>query len=150
MRQVFNVVRNIFGGIVFSIVLGALIIPIMYLVVNPGAVERREQNLRAEFQAIVHPEGATQIKVNIGHKIVNRWLSAEYRYKNMSDSEVEKYYCEEMTRQGWIKQPVSTESYQHFHQSIYRKGDYEMSFYPLKDSWSIHLHYRDFFDRFAL
>ncbi|GEM_PF-2485332 len=146
----FNGCRNVFGTIILFVVLGSFIIPVFYKVVNPSDIERREQNLRAEFQTIIHPEGANQTKFKINSKIVNRWIRAEYKYDNMNDSEVEQYYNKEMIRQGWIKQPVSEERYKQFYESIYRKGDYEITFCPNKDSWAIHLHYKDFFDRFAL
>lgn len=142
--------RKIFIGIVFLIVLGPLIFSIVYRVVSPSDIEKREQNLRTEFQAIAHPEGAKQIRFSINHKVVHRWISAEYKYENMSDSEVEQYYYQEFVRQGWVKQPVSEESYKRFHDSTYKKGDYEIYLSPYKDSWSIGLYYRDFFDRWGL
>lgn len=142
--------RNVLGGIILFIFLSGFIIPLLYRVVNPSDIERREQNLRAEFQAVTHPEGAKQIRFSINHKIVKRWISAEYKYDNMSDSEVEQYYYQELVRQGWVKQPVGEERYKQFHESIYRKGDYEIFLSPYKDSWSIGLYYRDFFDRWGL
>ncbi|MDR3562613.1 MAG: hypothetical protein P4N59_14425 [Negativicutes bacterium] len=142
--------RKIFGAIILFIVLGSFIIPLLYRVVNPSDIERREQNLRAEFQIIAHPEGAKQIRFSMNHKIVMRWIRAEYKYDNMSDSELEKYYYQELTRQGWVKQQVSEEYYKRFHTSTYRKGDYEISLSPNEDSWSMGLYYRDIFDRFGL
>jgi len=133
-----------------SILLGSFIIPLLYLAVNPSDTARREQNLRSQFQTIAHPAGAKQTEFRIGKKIVKRWISAEYKYDNMSDSAVEQYYYAELVRQGWVKQPVSEERYKQFHESIYRKGDYEIYFCPDEDSWAIHLNYKDFFDRFDL
>jgi hypothetical protein len=150
IKRVFDRFKKIFVGTVLFIVLGSFIIPSLYRVVNPTDIESREQNLRLQFQTIAHPEGAKQIKFNINSKIVHRWISAEYKYDNMSDSEVEQYYCQELVRQGWVKQPVNEESYKRFHTSTYRKGDYEISLSPYKDSWSMGLYYRDIFDRFGL
>jgi len=150
MKRVFCGCRKIFAGIIGLILLSAFTIPVIYRVVNYAEIERREQNLRSEFQGIAHPEGAKQLKFSINSKIVKRWISVEYTYNNMNDSDVEKYYYEELVRQGWIKQPVSEERYKHFHESIYKKGDYEIVFSPSKDSWIISLNYKDIFDRLGL
>jgi len=150
MKRVFCGCRKIFVGIIGLILLCAFTIPVVYRVVNYAEIERREQNLCLEFQAISHPEGARQLKFSINSKIVKRWIRAEYTYNNMNDSDVEKYYYEELVRQGWIKQSVSEERYKHFHESIYRKGDYEIVFSPSKDSLAIYLYYRDIFDRLGL
>jgi len=150
MKQVFCGYRKIFTGILGLILLCAITIPEVYRVVNFTEIERREQNLLSEFQAISHPEGARQLKFSIHSKAVKRWIRAEYTYNNMNDSDVEKYYYEELVRQGWIKQSVSEERYKQFHESIYRKGDYEIVFSPGKDSMAIYLNYKDIFDRFGL
>ncbi|AJQ28472.1 hypothetical protein [Pelosinus fermentans] len=151
IKKVFDWFRTIVVGIGFFIVLGSLIIPFLYRVVNPSDIESREQNLRFQFQSITHPEGSKQIEFSINRrKMVKRWINAEYKYDNMSDAEVEKYYYQELIRKGWVKQPVSEEAYKHFHKSIYRKGDYEIVFKSSKDSVAIYLYYRDIFDRLDL
>jgi len=146
----FAMCRKIVAVIIGSILLCVFTVPVIYRVVNYTEIEQREQNLHSEFQAIVHPEGTKQLKYKMSSKIVMRWINAEYTYTNMSDSEVEKYYNEEMIRQGWIKQPVSEARYNHFHESRYKKGDYEMVFIPDRDAVAIHLHYKDIFDRLGL
>jgi len=150
MQKVFSMFRKIVAIVIGSILLCVFTIPVVYRVVNYTEIEQREENLHLEFQAIVHPEGAKQLKYKMNSKIVKHWIRAEYTYKNMSDSEVEKYYTEEMIRSGWIKQPVSEDRYKHFHESIYKKGDYEMVFIPNNDSVAIYLNYKDIFDRLGL
>ncbi|MBP2639330.1 MAG: hypothetical protein H6Q66_281 [Firmicutes bacterium] len=150
MQKVFSMFRIIVAVIIGSILLCVFTIPVVYRVVNYTEIEQREQNLHSEFQAIVHPEGAKQLKYKMNSKIVMRWIDAEYTYTNMNDLEVERYYNAEMIRKGWIKQTVSEERYKHFHESIYRKEDYEMVFSPHKDSVGIYLNYKDIFDRLGL
>jgi hypothetical protein len=150
MQKVFSMFRKIVAVIIGSILLCAFTVPVVYRMANYTEIEQREQNLHSEFQTIVHPEDAKQLKYKMNSKIVMRWINAEYTYKNMSDSEVEKYYNEEMVRNGWIKQPVSEERYKHFHESRYKKGDYEIVFIPDRNAVAIHLHYKDIFDRLGL
>jgi hypothetical protein len=149
IKRVVGGCRKIFIGIIGLILLCAITIPEVYRVVNYTEIERREQNLHSVFQTISHPEGARQLKFSIHSKAVKRWIRAEYTY-NMNDTDVEKYYYEELVRQGWIKQSVSEERYKQFHESIYRKDDYEIVFSPSKDSLAIDLNYRDIFDRLGL
>jgi hypothetical protein len=125
-------------------------VPLLYRTLNYQGIQGIENAMRSEFQAIVHPEGAQQLKFSLNSKIVRRWIRAEYKYNNMNDIEVEKYYQEELTKEGWTKEIVSEESYQHSHESFYKKEKYEVSLSPNKDYWIINMYYRDVFDRLGL
>lgn len=150
MKRAFKGCSIIFAGIVGFIFLSTIMISVTYRVLNYDEVVRREENLRSEFQAIIHPEGAKQLKFEVNSKIIIRWIDAEYKYNSMDNSQVEQYYFEELTKQGWLKQSVSEDAYKQFRQSIYKKGDYEIVFSPVKDYWIISLYYRDIFDRLGL
>ncbi|WP_110955889.1 hypothetical protein [Anaerosinus massiliensis] len=152
MKKTFNILRKGFVGVVWLILLGAAIFPLVYRILNPADIERREENLRTHFQAIEHPSGATQLDFKIHSKVVKRWINAEYKHEHMSAIKIEQYYYQELTQQGWVKKSVNQETDKRFRVSTYKKGDYEIYVSPSKtgNSWSIGLNYRDFFGRFGL
>ncbi|WP_110955890.1 hypothetical protein [Anaerosinus massiliensis] len=100
MKKAFNIFRKVFVGVVWLILLGAAIFPLVYRILNPADIERREENLRTHFQAIEHPSGATQLDFKINSKVVKRWIHAEYEHEHMSAIEIEQYYYQELTRQS--------------------------------------------------
>jgi hypothetical protein len=151
MKKLFDIFRKIFIGTVFFIIFAPLIISLLYRVVNPSGIERREEHLHRYFQEFEHPAGAKQLKFEITSGIVKRWISAEYKYENMSDVEIEQYYYQKLTQHGWVRKSVNKEADKRFRASTYKKGDYEIYIVPSKnkDSWLIGLYCRDLFERFG-
>jgi len=125
--------------------------PLLYRIFYYQGIQERENNLRSEFQAIVHISGAQQLKLKISGKIVERDLWAIYKY-DIPDEEVEKYYDIGLSQEGWTKQGTIIRSNKRFRGSIYKKGLYEISINPYedKDEWMFILSYKDFFGKHML
>jgi hypothetical protein len=136
---------KIIGRILFSFLIAVVLLTFGIRLFDSQGLQKREQGLVSEFQAIVHPNDVEQISFQMKSKILKRWIIAEYKY-GLNTTEIEKYYDQELLQKGWSKVSVSKTEYETFHYFRYKKGDYEMIFRPFKDSWIIQINLRDFYD----
>lgn len=134
------------GRIIFMVFIGLVALTVGICVFDSQGIQRREKGLMSEFQAIAHPNEAQQLDFKNRHKIVRRWIDAEYKYE-LNSTELESYYDKELLKKGWSKEPVSKKEYEQFHYFKYKKGDYEIIFRPYKDIWIIQIYLRDFYDK---
>lgn len=148
--EIFSVYKKYIGIFFLIFFISVIVGPFFYKIINADEVIQREKNLNLQFESIVQPAVANQLDLRIRSKTVNRWLVAEYKYDNMTDEEVEKYYEEELMKEGWSKKSVINKPNKRFRTSVYKKEMYEISIEPYKDYWVIIINYRDFFDKHGL
>ncbi|SFM36033.1 hypothetical protein [Pelosinus propionicus] len=137
---------KVIGRILFSFLIAVVLLTFGIRLFDSQGLQKREQGLISEFQAIVHPNDAEQVSFEMRSKILKRWILANYRYR-LNAAELENYYDHELLQKGWSKVPVSKTEYETFHHFKYKKGDYEIIFRPFKDSWVIQMNLRDFYDK---
>lgn len=137
-------------GIVFIIFFVATVgSSLAYRIFNYDGILQKEQDLKVEFQSIIQPVAAQELDIKIRGKIVKRWLVARYKY-DMTDENVEKYYMEELSKEGWVRTGVRNIPNKRFRTSIYTKGMYEVSIGAEDDYWVIIMNYRDIFNSLGL
>ncbi|WP_177173709.1 hypothetical protein [Propionispora vibrioides] len=146
MSQIDFGFTKFFGRIILVVFIGLVALTGGICIFDSQGIQRRENGLISEFQAITHPKETQQLDFNLRHKIVRRWIDAEYRYK-LSSTELESYYDQELLKKGWIKEPINEKGDEQFRYFKYKKGDYEIIFRPYKDIWIIQVYLRDFYDK---
>lgn len=113
-----------------------------YLLLNNEDGKEREIKIIAEYQAIKQPEGANTVYYELKRKFVMRWIVAKYTGQ-ISDNELEKYYDQELTNNGWRKNrshPGTNNVYYYY----YKKDNLELEL-GLRgtNSWSLTMDYVD-------